>query len=116
MGVKEIIGSSEYGEKPYLISEMVGNFSHDVIAHGYDPHDALDNYVEYGQEKYSWAVPEVTADELEEGHYYMANGNFPLNLEYLQIKEIDKEYVNEVSEKLNKKANRKLGREQGMEM
>lgn len=99
----EVIGSDEYGEKPYLISESVGNYSYDVIVYGYDEQNALDNYVEHGQEKYDWDVPEIPEDS-KEGNYYMANGYYPIDLDRILILEVDKEFVNKIN-RSNEKEN-----------
>lgn len=98
--VHKIIGNNEYGEKPYLISEMLGNSSLDTIVHAYSLVDALDNYVEYGEDELGWEVsdlPDLNESEIEEGNYYYAKGYYPVDLDYVAIKELEHEDVRELT-------------------
>lgn len=105
--IKHIIGSSEYGETPYLVSERVGNFSLDMIVYGYDETNALDNWVEFGEDELGWEVPELPDEELE-GEYYYAKGYFPVDLANVYMEEVNDRFVEKVrgvSEKENDRQN-----------
>lgn len=91
--VKEVVGDNLMGDKPYLVSEMMGNFSRDVIVYGTDVEDALENHVKHGRETHGWEVSDLSEEELQEGNYYFANGEYPIDLDYTAIKEVEHQDV-----------------------
>ena len=89
----ELVGSNEFGEKPYEISEMVGNFSKETIVYGYDEQNALDNYGEYLEDLGSIENNVISS---KEGNFYFANGYLPIDLDYIHMNEVDESYVDKV--------------------
>lgn len=110
-----IVGSNEFGQKPYEISEMVSNFSKETIVYGYDEQNALDNYGEYLESIGFEDENDISYSEgeLEEGNFYFANGYLPIDLDYIHMNEVDESYVDKV-----RKNNKKLqnDKEVNMEM
>src|SRR5699024_9629454 len=93
-----IVGSNEFGQKPYEISEMVSNFSKETIVYGYDEQNALDNYGEYLEEIGFDDENDISYSEgeLEEGNCYFTNGYLPFDLDSIHMYEVDESYVDKV--------------------
>lgn len=94
--IVEVIGDYEYGEKPYEISEIIGNFTRDVIVFGYNEQDALDNYIDHGERVHGWEVDENIEYNPETDNVYFAKGYFPINLDYIHIRKVSDEEMKKI--------------------
>lgn len=108
--VQAIIGSSEHGELPFIVSEALEYETIDMVIYAFDTEEALDLYVTYGEEHFDWHEEDFDCKESENENIVYAKGYFPLNLDYVSVKELDNREVEMIEQKFNNKK-KVLGKE-----